>query len=34
MENAILNINIDLIMPNRFQPRLVFDEKALNEPGE
>ena len=31
MENAILNINIDLIMPNRFQPRLVFDEKALNE---
>ena len=31
MENAILNINIDLIIPNRFQPRLVFDEKALNE---
>ncbi len=31
MENTILNINIDLIMPNRFQPRLVFDEKALNE---
>lgn len=31
MENAILNVNIDLIMPNRFQPRLVFDEKALNE---
>lgn len=31
MENAILNISIDLIMPNRFQPRLVFDEKALNE---
>ena len=31
MENTILNISIDLIMPNRFQPRLVFDEKALNE---
>ena len=31
MENAILNVNIDLIIPNRFQPRLVFDEKALNE---
>lgn len=31
MENAILNVSIDLIMPNRFQPRLVFDEKALNE---
>ena len=31
MENAILNISIDLIIPNRFQPRLVFDEKALNE---
>ena len=30
MENTILNISIDLIMPNRFQPRLVFDEKALN----
>ena len=31
MENTILNVSIDLIMPNRFQPRLVFDEKALNE---
>ena len=31
MENAILNVSIDLIIPNRFQPRLVFDEKALNE---
>lgn len=31
MENTILNISIDLIMPNRFQPRLVFDEKTLNE---
>ncbi len=31
MENTILNISIDLIMPNRFQPRLVFDEIALNE---
>lgn len=31
MENTILNVSIDLIIPNRFQPRLVFDEKALNE---
>ena len=31
MENAILNVSIDLIIPNRFQPRLVFDENALNE---
>lgn len=27
----ILNINVDLIVPNRFQPRLTFDEVALNE---
>ena len=27
----IQNVNIDLIIPNRFQPRLTFDEKALNE---
>lgn len=31
MNNEILNVNIDSIIPNRFQPRLVFDEKALNE---
>ena len=24
-------INVDLIIPNRFQPRLTFDENALNE---
>lgn len=30
-ETKILSINIDLIIPNRFQPRLVFDEKSLNE---
>lgn len=27
----IQNINVDLIIPNRFQPRLTFDENALNE---
>ena len=31
MDNAILSVSIDLIIPNRFQPRLVFEEKALNE---
>ena len=27
----IQNISVDLIIPNRFQPRLTFDENALNE---
>jgi len=27
----IQNINVDLIIPNRFQPRLTFDEAALND---
>ena len=27
----IKNVNVDLIIPNRFQPRLTFDENALNE---
>ncbi len=31
METQIQNVNIDLIIPNRFQPRLNFDEKALKE---
>lgn len=30
-ENEIVNVRIDEIIPNRFQPRLAFDEKALNE---
>lgn len=30
-EPLIQNVNIDLIIPNRFQPRLTFDEKTLNE---
>lgn len=34
MVSEIQNINIDLILPNRFQPRLVFDEKSLNELAE
>lgn len=34
MESQVQNINIDLIIPNRFQPRLSFDEKALNELAE
>lgn len=31
MEKEIFEIYIDDIIPNRFQPRLTFDEKALNE---
>ena len=34
MKSQVQNINIDLIIPNRFQPRLSFDEKALNELAE
>lgn len=30
-ENEIVNVRIDEIIPNRFQPRLAFDEKELNE---
>jgi ParB family chromosome partitioning protein len=31
MEKEIFDIYVDDIIPNRFQPRLTFDEKALNE---
>lgn len=34
MESQIRLINIDSIIPNRFQPRLQFDELALNELSE
>ena len=30
-ENEIVNVRIDEIIPNRFQQRLAFDEKELNE---
>ena len=30
-ENEIVNVRIDEIIPNRFQPRLAFDEKELND---
>ena len=30
-EKEILEVFVDDIIPNRFQPRLAFDEKALNE---
>lgn len=29
IESQIQNVNVDLIIPNRFQPRLTFDEQAL-----
>ena len=31
MEKEIMEISLDDIIPNRFQPRLTFDEEALNE---
>ena len=30
-ENQVMQINIDDIIPNRFQPRIAFDETGLNE---
>jgi len=30
-ENEIISVHIDDIIPNRFQPRLSFNEKSLNE---
>ena len=33
-ESKILNVSIDKIIPNRFRPRLIFDEKSLNELSE
>lgn len=31
MEDTILQINVDDIIPNRFQPRIVFDKVAMQE---
>jgi len=31
MESQVIQVNLDDIIPNRFQPRIAFDEKALNE---
>ena len=31
MEEKIYNISVEDILPNRFQPRLAFDEKELTE---
>ena len=33
-EREIKVLNIDDILPNRFQPRIQFDEKAINELAE
>ncbi|MDD2518311.1 MAG: ParB/RepB/Spo0J family partition protein [Bacilli bacterium] len=30
-DKKIVNLNLDDILPNRFQPRIKFDEKAINE---
>ncbi len=34
MEKEIIEVSLDDIIPNRFQPRLAFDEKGLNELAE
>lgn len=34
MEKEIIEVSLDDIIPNRFQPRLSFDEKGLNELAE
>ncbi len=31
LEGQVIQVNLDDIIPNRFQPRIAFDEKALNE---
>ena len=31
MEKEVHILNLDDVLPNRFQPRIVFDEKAINE---
>lgn len=34
MSNAVIEVSVEDIIPNRFQPRLAFDEKALKELSE
>ena len=31
LEQTVLQVHIEDIIPNRFQPRLAFDEQALNQ---
>ena len=31
LESGVMQIHVEDIIPNRFQPRLNFDEQALNE---
>ena len=31
MNNEVLQVNLDDIIPNRFQPRIAFDEQGLKE---
>ena len=33
-EKKVLELNLDDILPNRFQPRIKFDESAINELAE
>lgn len=34
MEKTVLQLNLDDVLPNRFQPRIKFNEKAINELAE
>lgn len=34
MERKVLDLNLDDILPNRFQPRIKFDETAINDLAE
>jgi ParB family chromosome partitioning protein len=34
MEKKVLELNLDDILPNRFQPRIKFEEQAINELSE
>ena len=31
LENTVLQVHVEDIIPNRFQPRLNFDEQGLQE---
>ena len=33
-ERKVVTLNIDDILPNRFQPRIKFNEAAINELAE
>ena len=34
MEDNVLQVSVDDIIPNRFQPRIAFDEQVLKDLNE